>query len=463
MRKPFVTSTARAIMRLAFISGILVAGGAISPSLRHVVVAGQTQTTLNVVGFEIQPSDKGTMLDKAHRAFLADFQKAHPDIKLNSEQTSPNFDTQLTVNLASGTAPDVWYQDASTLAPLIHGHYLLDMRKCLSLAPHLSLTRFFPTVLAIHRQADGALYGLPDDFTPMVIYYNPQVFTRAHVTLPTATWTWSDLLTDAQLLTLDSKGRTARDPHFDAQHVVQYGFRVRKYTLEWIYRVWENGSDVLSPNGTTAKGYLDSPATIQTLQFLQDMVLKYHVSPPPSTLDRLTQSLAFDDRFLKGQFAMFDRGHWELVPLQHSTVFSASAVRVASQPAKKNADTVIYESGWEIPANIAPGKLKAACQLVDAATDRQYQDTNAITGNAIAANIASAQAQMKTSRFPALEQVFIHAVAHGRTPYGAKFWKWPPIETMLDSMMERILAGGNVKSVVVQTVPQIDNELARSR
>lgn len=435
---------------------LAIAGAAAGPR-----VAAQ-ETTLRIVGFEVVPEEEDTPLDQAYEKFLADFQAANPEVEIESLETPPEFDTQLLVDLAAGTAPDVWQQDASTIARLIDGEYVLDMRECQTLVPELTFDRFVPNVLAIHQRPDGAVFGLPNDFTPMVVYYNPQSFERAGVTPPTADWTWDDLLQISQELTLDDQGRNRLDPEFDEENVAQWGFRVRQFAFEWIYRVWANGGDVIAPDGSTVSGYLDSPQTIETLQFLQDLVLVHKVSPEPTALDQMTQSVAFNDRFLTGEFAMFDRGHWELVGLRNSPEYSPEAVDVVGQPAKQSKATVIYASGWVIRADLEGEKLEAACKLVNAATDRAYQDTKAITGIAIAANQASAEAAIASSENPELEEKFLAEAANGRPPHGATFPGWLAIEVRLDSMMERILAGGDVEEEVANAVTEINRELEGS-
>lgn len=423
----------------------------------------QVEVTLRVMGFEVPPEEKGLPLDLAYKQFLADFQAAHPYIKIESLETPPDADAQLLVDLAAGTAPDVWQADASTLARLVDSGYVLDVRKILEVVPELDLDRFFPTVLDIHKRPDGAIYGLPNDFTPMVIFYNPLSYQRANVPPPTPDWTWEDLLEKAQLLTLDSNGRNRLDPNFDETNVAQWGFRVRKWTFEWIYRTWQNGSDVLSPDGTTASGYLDSPESIEAIQFLADMVLKHKVAPTPSALDQMIQSLGFLNRFLKGEFANFDRGHWELVGLRGNPEYKPEAVAVVRQPKKKSHATVIYESSWVVNGAVESNsdKLKATGLFVEATTNRQYQDTKAITGIAIAANKESAEAAVEKAPNPEIERIFLEAVADGRPPYGALYAKWPAIETILDSMMERVLAGGAIEDEVAGAVTEINRELGQ--
>jgi len=446
------------IPRSTLLIGLLV----LSVLLLSTVTYAQDQVTLNVVGFVVPLEEQGTPLDEAYKKFIADFEAAHPGVKVNALETPPEFDTQLLVDLAAGTAPDLWNQDASTLARLVDSGYVLDMNECVKLVPELNLDRFFPSVLKIHqREEGGPIYGLPNDFTPMVIYYNTKAFEKAGVEPPKAGWTWDEFRTIAQKLTLDKNGKNATDPDFDVNNVTQWGFRVRKYSFEWLYRIWENGSDVISPDGKTASGYLDSPESIEAITWLRDLVTEQKAAPPPTTLDQMIQQLGFLDRFLKGDFAMFDRGHWELVGLRSNANFTPGIFSVVGQPQNKARATVLYESGFVVRADIPEAQKLAACQFVEAATSRSYQDTKVLTGIAISGNQEAAQAAIEKSPDPATEQAFFDEVQYGRAPYGAIYANWPTIETALDSMMERILAGGEVKTEVAAAVEEINRELSK--
>ncbi len=443
----------------SLILGLLIA---LCSLLLATVVVAQDAVELNVIGFVVPLEEQGTPLDQAYQKFIADFEAAHPGVTVNALETPPEFDTQLLVDLAAGTAPDIWNQDASTLARLVDSGYVLDMNECVALVPELNLDRFFPSVLAIHqREEGGPIYGLPNDFTPMVIYYNTKAFERAGVEPPTAGWTWEEFRETAQKLTLDANGNNATSPDFDPENVVQWGFRVRRFAFEWLYRVWQNGSDVISPDGTTASGYLDSPESIEAITWLRDLVTEAKAAPPPTTLDQRIQQLGFLDRFLKGDFAMFDRGHWELVGLRANANFEDGVFKVIGQPQNADRATVLYESGFVIRADIPEAKKLAACQFVEAATNRGYQDTKVLTGIAISGNEEAAAAAIEQSADPEIEQAFFDEVEFGRAPYGSVYSNWPTIEGLLDSMMERILAGGEVEAEVAVAVEEINRELSK--
>ncbi|HXF03770.1 MAG TPA: sugar ABC transporter substrate-binding protein [Candidatus Macondimonas sp.] len=425
----------------------------------------QQQVTLNVIGFRVPPNEVGTPLDKAYQEFIRQFEAANPGVKVNALETPPDFDTYILTALASGTAPDVWSQDGSSLAKVAASGQLLDMERCRQAVPSFNFSRFFPNVLALHQGLEkGKTYGVPNDFTPMVMYYNPEAFKKAGVPLPTKeNLTWDEFLNLTRRLTLDKNGKNALDPAFDRNNIEQYGFRVRKFPFEWVYWLWGNGGDVISPDGKTASGYLDSPASIEAITFLRDLMLRYYVSPTPSALDALQANVGFLDLFLQGKVAIFPRGHWELVGLRSNKNYQPGRVAVMGNPYKLRPATVIYESGFVIPANIRPEKLTAACKFIEAATSPAYQNTKVLTGIAISGNQSVAANAISKAPQPAVERAFFNQVRYARAPYGARYAAYPAVETVLESMMERILAGGDVKTEVAKAVQEINRELSRGR
>ncbi|MBZ0295117.1 MAG: sugar ABC transporter substrate-binding protein [Anaerolineae bacterium] len=429
------------------------------------VQAQDEQVTIRVIGLRVTPEEAGSPLDLARQEVIANFEEANPTIDIDPIETPPDFDTQLLVDLAAGTAPEVWYQDASTAARLVDTGNILDMNVCLDLVPELTLDRFSPTFLGIHQRDTGEIWGLPDGGTPMVMYYNPEAFERAGVDLPTSDWTWDEFLDVVQRLTLDSEGRNSLDPDFDAENVMQWGFRVRQYIFEWIYWVWANGGDVISPDGSTVDGYLNSPESIETITFLRDLITEYGVAPEPSALDQINQQFGFLTAFLQGDVAIFPRGHWEMVGLLGNEAYEPGRVAVVGNPVKEADATVIYESGWFINKAVEddPAKLEAACKFVTTLTDVPFQSTKVITGLEISANAEAAQNSVEESSYPEIEQVFVDEVANGRRPYGSIYANWPIVEQAIDLMMENILAGGDIEEEVALAVEEIDRELARAQ
>ena len=430
------------------------------------MVLGQDPVTLNVVGVTVPPEELGSTLDLAYQALVTSVQEANPNITVNAIETPPEFETQILVDLAAGTAPDIWRAGHAQLPELIEGGHLLDMRQCSEVVPELTMDRFVPSVLAIHQPegADGPVYGLPNGFTPMVFYYNTESFERAGVDLPTSDWTVDQFLDAVQRLTLDTSGRNAQDPAFDAANIEQYGFRVRKWAvLENLAWIWLFGGDVFSEDYSTVDGYLNSPETIEAIAFLRDLVLEYHVAPEPNALDMMIQERAFPAVFLDGAVAMYPRGHWELVGLQLQENYSPDKLGVVGYPVGARDATIAFEDGWVINAAVAddPAKLEAACQFVNVATDVEFQRSKVETGLEISANQASADESVSLSAWPDLEAVFVAEMANVMTDPNARLVAMGIIEPRLDLMFENILAGADVTEEVNLAVEEIERELQR--
>lgn len=430
------------------------------------LVLGQDAVTLNVVGVTVPPEERGSTLDLAYQALVSSVEAANPNITVNAIETPPEFETQILVDLAAGTAPDIWRAGHAQLPELVEGGHLLDMRQCSEVVPELTMDRFVPSVLAIHQPEgpDGPVYGLPNGFTPMVFYYNPESFARAGVDVPTSDWTVDQFLDTVQRLTLDTSGRNAQDPAFDPTAIEQYGFRVRKWAvLENLAWIWLFGGDVFSEDYSTVDGYLNSPETIEAITFLRDLVIQYHVAPEPNALDMMIQERAFPAVFLDGEVAMYPRGHWELVGLQLQENYSPEKVAVVGYPVGARDATIAFEDGWVINAAVAndPAKLEAACQFVNVATDTEFQRSKVETGLEISANQASADESVSLSAWPDLEAVFVAEMANVMTDPNARLVAMGVIEPRLDLMFENILAGADVQDEVNLAVEEIERELQR--
>lgn len=421
------------------------------------------QVTLDVIGFRVPPNEIGTPLDQAYQDFIAQFEDDNPGVTINALESPPDFNTYILTALASNTAPDVWSQDASSLALVAGTGQLLDMQQCVELVPEFSFDRFFPTVLALHQGFEsGATYGVPNGFTPMVIYYNPESFERAGVPVPDKdNLTWEEFRELAQRLTLDTEGRSSLDANFDASNVDQYGYRVRMFPLDWVHWLWGNGGSVVSPDGTTASGYLDSQASLDTMRYYRDLMLVDGVSPTPSALDALQSNVGFLDLFLDGKIAMFPRGHWELVGLRANANYTPERVGVMGNPYNTEPATVIFEAGFVIPANIDPAKLEAACRFVDAATSPAYQMTKPLTGIELSGNQQVSLDAIEAAPSPAIAQAFVNQVEFANPPYGALYENYPAVELVLQSMMEQILAGADLEATVADAIREINRELGR--
>jgi hypothetical protein len=108
--------------------------------------------------------------------------------------------------------PDVLGVENSWFATAAADGLLLDITKRLSADKSFNRSQFFPKILDRFTYHDRN-YGIPYDAQPIAgFYYNKTLFDQSHVSYPTTTWSWADMMTAAQKLTKRMGSR-----------VVQYG------------------------------------------------------------------------------------------------------------------------------------------------------------------------------------------------------------------------------------------------
>ncbi|WP_367128540.1 ABC transporter substrate-binding protein [Saccharothrix sp. HUAS TT1] len=143
------------------------------------------------------------------------FHAQNPDITVEFKEYDPtNYDTQLTADLAAGSGPDVF-----VLKTLKHfftyqsGEQLLDVS---DVAGGLG-----GDVNGLgNYEVDGATFAIPYRQDSWYLYYNKDLFAKAGVTPPDATWTWAQY--ETATTDLDTGLKAAGSPAKAAyQHVWQ--------------------------------------------------------------------------------------------------------------------------------------------------------------------------------------------------------------------------------------------------
>ena len=379
-----------------------------------------------------------------------EFEQQHPGVDLRIEGT-PDMQAYVTKTLLShvaGTAPDVMRLDASSAAVFIDNDVLLDLRPYIEKEKSFSLDDFFPNVVDITRK-DGAVYGIPMGFTPMVLYYNKDLFDKAGVAYPDGTWTYSEFLAAAKRLT-----------HGDV-----YGFEFSNWMAMWVLFLWNNGGDVLSPDGARASGYFDSEQCVQAVQYLADMVNKEHVAPTKSQTAALGVNL-----FANGKAAMKIVGHWELIDYVKDTAkVKVPQIGIAPPPTNLSRPvTVMYETGLAVMKGCKNPDL--AWELVKYLCSYGVQTRYNSTGIEVCANRRVAEEAADPSQTSALkrlvpaalEKAFVDIVPLARGPWGARVERYNLVEPIGEKMMDRVLNQGVSPTVALRDAArEIDRELAK--
>jgi multiple sugar transport system substrate-binding protein len=391
----------------------------------------------------------GASTDRAMARFQtaveSEWRRLHPGIEIVQEHIpgSGEYVSKMLTMFVAGTEPDVLTLDASSAAAFIDNDTLRDLTPFVK-ADRLDLGQYYPNVLDMARREDR-LYALPADFTPMMLYYNKRMFDTAGLRYPREGWTWKEFRDDCLRLTVRPAG---------GAHPTQYGFQAQNWMPGWITWIWQNGGDVLTPDGRRANGALDSPPTVEALRFFSGLVLQDRVAPSLSA----TQAQGADP-FQSGQCAMQISGHWNLVGLKASQTIRMADVGVVGLPRNRERVTAIYESGYAVTHGCR--HPREAWEYVKFMSGPFVQRQKAELGLGISANRAVAEARRSSSP---LEPAFLDNVRYGRVPWGARVEAYAQVEDVGQEMMDAILVGGEpVDAAAREAARRIDPELGGGR
>ncbi|MCH7700440.1 MAG: sugar ABC transporter substrate-binding protein [Planctomycetes bacterium] len=372
------------------------------------------------------------------RDLRAEFEAQHPGVHVQVELIpgEGRYAPKLMMMHVADSMPDVIHLDASSAAVFVDNGVLRDLTPMIAGDATFELAAYFDNVTDIARRGD-ALYAIPLDFTPMVIYYNKTLFDRAGVPYPHDGWTWAEFLETSLALTVISE-KAARPR--------QYGFNFINWMPGWLPWLWANGGDVLDETGSRATGYLDGPETVEAVQFLVDLIRKHHAAPGPAE----TAALGID-LFRAGRAAMDLKGHWMMLDYRADGIDFG----VVSLPTNTGRPvTVIYESGLAITENTRHPEL--AWQYIKFMTGADVQRRRVASGLAISAHRQVAAIYAGNP----IEDSFLRQVPAARAPWGARVERYPFVEELGREMMEDILYGTvTVEESLHQTALLIDRAL----
>jgi multiple sugar transport system substrate-binding protein len=256
---------------------------------------------------------------KIQNNMIAAFRKKHPDIKINLTRTDfSTYYSKLATSIASGKLPDVFMMSGAYFYQAAHQQALMDLTDRAKKA-NLSLTNYFGTPTGEDVSWEGKTYGIPGEIDTVALAYNEDMFAEAGLDVPTAGWTWDQLLSAAQELTKKRNGKQ------------QYGFYSRNSSQEaWGSFVRQNGGNFLDASQT--KGALEQPEAIEAIQFAVDLIHKYKVSPSSLGVSSLPGYIeSTGNPFLTGLVGMKFQGNYEMALLTEIKDFKWNVVQMPKQ------------------------------------------------------------------------------------------------------------------------------------
>ncbi len=264
--------TKKGITRRAFMKAATGAIGAASviPLLTTRTHGAAPKITLRYGDWQLAEEPGGT----AWRTLLSDFEKANPDVKIESEPTPlAQYPAKIVTQSKAKQAPDVFrVYDPWVIAWADQG-YLANLEPFIAKQGGADYKKDFYKPVVDVGTFKGSLYGLPSASGSLLLQYNTTMFKEAGLDPSKPPTTWPQLLEYAQKLTKkDSSGR-----------FVQWGYGIHganesSSIVRFLHWINNNGASVLNANNTASK--LDSPEAVAALKFWSELYTVHGVVPP---------------------------------------------------------------------------------------------------------------------------------------------------------------------------------------
>ena len=243
------------------------------------------------------------------------FHTADPGITIKITQTAwDQYWQNLTTQLASGQAPDVWTNQGSYYPQFVTAGQILDVQPFVD-ADKVDLNQYQAGLADLFTK-DGKRYGLPKDWDTMALVYNTDQLKKQGVdpaALTDLTWNPADGGTFQEVIakaTVDANGRNGLDPAFDKSKVKTYGFLPEWSDGSQGQNGWGNlaaslGWTYLDKNPWGTRYRYDDPRLAQVIDWYKSLIAKGY-SP---ALDKAS-TLSRDALMNAGKGAITITGSW---------------------------------------------------------------------------------------------------------------------------------------------------------
>lgn len=291
--------------------------------------------------------------NQAYEEVVAAFEAAHPNIKINMQSMhwGSEYELRLRTELAAGNDPDIMTIDSPNLALYANSGSLLSIDSYMREEGNIE---DIPEGILKGLTYKDEIYLAPIVESSIALFYNMNIFREAGIPFPSGNpnhpMTWDEVLEIAIKINNPEKGVIGIDP---AQ-----GFGVGEGPAYFKMPIlWQFGADVISPDGSTAEGYLNSKEALEALQFYQDLYRKHGVAavdmhPAPFETDKLGMTVL---------------GSWDISELQQTPGFVLGE-DYGVAPLPKGQYQVVPNGGWALGISSKTKHPEEAWEFVKFAT-----------------------------------------------------------------------------------------------
>lgn len=284
---------------------------------------------------------------QVQQALAQAFIKAHPQVGIDflRATSAASAKAELTALIARGSAPDIVLGiGLADVSDLVDQHMWVDLGPLFD-NDGVSTSVFGSQALSAaelsgYYGSTKAIPGVPLGVHDHALAYNVELFSKAGLAAPPASWTggsWTysgSFLEAAQALTVDHAGKNAGQAGFDPTQITQFG--VARLLPEAVF--FSFGGHLY--DASKRRAAFDTSDAIQGAQFAGDLTNRYHVAPTAAQLANLGGAGSEGDggqaAWRAGKLAMIDMCSCEIdSPFGSQVPFAWKVAALPSGPARR--------------------------------------------------------------------------------------------------------------------------------
>ena len=343
---------------------------------------------------------------------------------------------RLLLDFAAGTPADLFLLTYRRYAAYAVKKMVEPLAPYLDTSTVIKADDFYPQTLEAFTWRDQ-LYGVPQNLSCLVTYYNKTIFDKVGVPYPTGDWDWDAFLETAHALTLDEDGDGIDD---------LWGLGTDAITLRIAPFIWMSGGDLVDDPANPTSLALDTPAVRQSLAWFVALQTEHQVVPDPIT----EKAESHEARFINGRLAMYLESRRVVPSLRQNTSFDWD---VAPLPALRGPDgnlirsTVLHSDAFCMAAQSE--QKAAAWSMIEYVNSPAGQTVLTGSGRVVPSNktVAESPAFLSPEAKPLNNQVFLDALAYiRRLPLMPT---WPEIEAGINRELELAFHGDSILDAAI--------------
>ncbi len=400
---------------------------------------------------------------RADRAVIEAFEKSHPNIRLANSNglqiQGPAAESNLLLQFAGGSAPDVVYVNFRSMNNYIQQGFLMPLNDRLAKQPEI-LKRVSPIIRNV-IDVNGNYYALPYAQYVQALYYRKDLFHEAGLDPNSPPKTWDEFYYDCKAITNPKTGVWGFEWPGSADGTAYW----------WCNFLWQAGGEVTQLN---EKGHwvaaFNSPQGIAAIEFYRKLTADKYKAGDIETAATLPNSSSYSSDRARGKVAMWFAYQSNVIAnIADATAINPSLVGIAPMPAgPAGSANEINAAMWGISSQIRDPRVRdAAWQFItfmgsdDADRIRTQSYVEAGLGNLI--NPSSLLKYGYGDEVGSMSKAWLKTntelFAHGHPePYGANM---QAVYNLVGQPLQAIVLNPSAdpRALLAQASTQVDNKL----